>query len=65
MTGEYGLVDDSEADTPGDEWETIDVTDTDADRIARERDREFSQFRDRIKDADQFKVTASVFDDAT
>ena len=65
MTGEYGLVDPDEADTPGDEWEEIDVSDTDADRIARKRDREFTEFRDRIKDADQFKVTASVFDDAT
>ncbi|WP_323677522.1 serine/threonine-protein kinase Rio1 [Halorubellus sp. PRR65] len=65
MTGEYGLVDPSEADTPGDEWEEIDVSDTEADRIARKRDREFSEFRKRIKDADQFKVEASVFDDAT
>jgi len=65
MTGEYGLVDSSEADTPGDEWESIDVSDTDADRIARRRDREFDEFRKRIKDADQFKVEASVFDDAT
>ena len=65
MTGEYGLVDPSEADTPGDEWEEIDVSDTEADRIARKRDREFNEFRKRIKDADQFKVEASVFDDAT
>lgn len=49
----------------GDEWEDIDVSDTEADRIARRRDREFSDFRKRIKDADQFKVEASVFDDAT
>jgi RIO kinase 1 len=50
---------------PGDEWEEIDVSDTEADRIARKRDREFLTFRDRIKDADQFKVEDSVFDDAT
>ena len=50
---------------PGDEWEEIDVSDTEADRIARQRDREFDEFRRRIKDADQFKVEASVFDDAT
>ena len=62
---ELGLLDTDEIDSPGDEWEEVDVSDTDADRIARERDREFTQFRDRIKDADQFKVTASVFDDAT
>jgi RIO kinase 1 len=62
---EFGLVDEEDVDSPGDEWEEIDVADTEADRIARKRDREFSDFRDRIKDADQFKVEASVFDDAT
>jgi len=62
---ELGLLDTEEIDSPGDEWEEVDVSDTDADRIARKRDRKFTQFRDRIKDADQFKVTASVFDDAT
>jgi len=61
----FGLLDTDEADAPGDEWEELDVSDTDADRIARKRDREFSEFRKRIKDADQFKVEASVFDDAT
>ncbi|MFC6723229.1 serine/threonine-protein kinase Rio1 [Halobium palmae] len=63
--GEYELIDPEEADGFGDEWEEIDVTDTEADRIARSRDREFSEFRERIKDADQFKVEQSVFDDAT
>ncbi|WP_324756326.1 serine/threonine-protein kinase Rio1 [Haloarcula montana] len=62
---EFGLLDTDEVETPGDEWEEVDVSDTEADRIARKRDREFSQFRERIKDADQFKVEASVFDDAT
>jgi RIO kinase 1 len=62
---DYGLLDVDEADAPGDEFEAIDVSDTEADRIARRRDREFDQFRQRIKDADQFKVEASVFDDAT
>ncbi|WP_247003147.1 serine/threonine-protein kinase Rio1 [Halosolutus gelatinilyticus] len=62
---EYGLVDLDEAETPGDEWEEIDVSDTEADRIARKRDREFNEFQERIKDADQFKVEQSVFDDAT
>jgi len=62
---EYGLIDSDEAETPGDEWKEIDVSDTEADRIARKRDREFSQFRERIKDADQFKVEESVFDEAT
>ncbi|MFB6085158.1 MAG: serine/threonine-protein kinase Rio1 [Halorientalis sp.] len=65
MTAEFDLVDADEVDSPGDEWEEIDVSDTEADRIARNRDREFSEFRKRIKDADQFKVEASVFDDAT
>jgi RIO kinase 1 len=62
---EFGLVAPAEADTPGDEWESIDVTDTEADRIARQRDRKFDEFRKRLKDADQFKVEQSVFDDAT
>ncbi len=63
--GEFGLLETGDVDGVGDEWEEIDVSDTDADRIARKRDREFSEFRERIKDADQFKVEASVFDDAT
>ena len=65
MGNEYGLVDPDSVETPGDEWEEIDVSDTEADRIARKRDREFNQFQKRIKDADQFKVEQSVFDDAT
>ena len=65
MTGDFGLVEPAEADAPGDEWEEIDYTDTDADRIARKRDREFNEFRKRIKNTEQFKVEASVFDDAT
>ena len=65
MDQEYGLLDTDEVDVPGDEWEELDYADTDADRIARQRDRKFDQFQKRIKDADQFKVEASVFDDAT
>jgi len=65
MDGEYGLLDTDDVESPGDEWAEIDYTDTEADRIARERDREFSQFRDRLTDADQFKVEESVFDEAT
>ena len=65
MTEEYGLLDTDPEAAIGDEWETIDVTDTEADRIARQRDRKFEQFEDRIKDAEQFKVEQSVFDDAT
>ena len=65
MTGEYGLLEPDESDAPGDEFEQIDVSDTEADRIARERDREFSEFRKRIKDSDRFKVDDGAFDDAT
>ncbi|MDZ7746719.1 MAG: serine/threonine-protein kinase Rio1 [Halobacteriales archaeon] len=62
---DYDLVDADDVDTPGDEWEELDVSDDESDRIARRQDREFQEFRKRIKDADQFKVEASVFDDAT
>lgn len=65
MENGYGLLDQSQAEEPGDEWEEIDVSDTEADQIARKRDREFNEFRKRIKDADQFKVAESVFDEAT
>ena len=67
MTEEYGLLnpEEGEGEDFGDEWEEIDVSDTEADRIARKRDREFAEFRKRLKDADQFKVEQSVFDDAT
>ncbi|MFC4405119.1 serine/threonine-protein kinase Rio1 [Haloarchaeobius iranensis] len=65
MSDEYGLVEPEAVDEPGDEWEAIDVTDTEADRIARKRDRKFDQFRKRIKDNESLKVEASVFDDAT
>ncbi|MFC6837136.1 serine/threonine-protein kinase Rio1 [Halomarina ordinaria] len=62
---EYGLLDFENVEGVGDEWEEVDVSDTEADRIARKRDREFLEFRKRIKDAEQFKVEGSVFDDAT
>jgi RIO kinase 1 len=65
IEGEFGLLDPEGAEGVGDEWEEIDVSDTEADRVARKRDRKFNQFRKRLKDADQFKVEASVFDDAT
>jgi RIO kinase 1 len=65
MPGDDGLLDTTATDAPGDEWEALDVADTEADRIARRQDREFDEFRKRLKDADQFKVEQSVFDDAT
>jgi RIO kinase 1 len=64
MTEEYGLLEVGNI-APGDEWEELDVADTEADRIARKQDREFLEFRKRIKNTEQFKVEASVFDDAT
>jgi RIO kinase 1 len=65
MTGEFELVDQDNADAPGDEWEELDVSDTEADEIARRHDREFDEFRKKIKNSERFKVEASVFDDAT
>jgi RIO kinase 1 len=65
MTEEYGLLEVEEDETVGDEWEELDVSDSEADRIARKQDREFLEFRKRIKNTEQFKVEASVFDDAT
>ncbi|WP_254536617.1 serine/threonine-protein kinase Rio1 [Halomarina litorea] len=62
---EYGLLDFENTDGVGDEWEEVDVSDTEADRIARKRDRKFLEFRKRLKDNEQFKVEESVFDDAT
>ncbi|MEF8791790.1 MAG: serine/threonine-protein kinase Rio1 [Haloarculaceae archaeon] len=64
---EFDLIEpeEGEGEAFGDEWEEIDVSDDEADRIARKRDRKFLQFRKRIKDADQFKVEDSVFDEAT
>jgi RIO kinase 1 len=65
MPEEYGLLDLENAEEPGDEWEEIDVSDTEADKVQRQRDREFNQFRERLKNTEQFKVEQSVFDDAT
>jgi RIO kinase 1 len=65
MSEDYGLLDPEGADGVGDEWDQVDVDDTEADTIARKQDREFLEFRKRIKDTEQFKVEASVFDDAT
>jgi RIO kinase 1 len=65
MTEEYGLLEVEDDAVLGDEWEELDVADTEADRIARRQDREFLEFRKRIENTEQFKVTDSVFDDAT
>ena len=53
------------ADGPGDEFEEIEVEDSDADQIARRQDEAFDEFRKRIKNVETLKVEASVFDDAT
>jgi len=64
MGEDFGLTEEREGPS-GDEWEGLDVEDEEADRIARRQDRDFAEFRMRLKDADQFKVLGSVFDDAT
>jgi len=46
---DFGLLDPEGAEGAGDEWEEIDVSDTEADRIARRRDREFEDFTVRLK----------------
>jgi RIO kinase 1 len=61
---DYGLTAETEG-APGDEFEEIDVRDTEADRIARAKDREFAEFRKRLKDTEQFKLDDGAFDDAT
>ena len=65
MSEEYSLLEPDNAEGVGDEWEEIDVSDTEADKVQRQRDREFNQFRERLKNTEQFKVEQSVFDDAT
>jgi RIO kinase 1 len=62
--GDFGLAEDTEG-ASGDEWEDLDVSDDEADRIARGQDREFQEFRKRLKNTEQFKLDDSVFDDAT
>ncbi|MGM0604203.1 MAG: serine/threonine-protein kinase Rio1 [Halobacteriota archaeon] len=65
MTDEFEMIEPEAAEGFGDEWEEIDVSDTEADRIARRRDRSFDEFRKRITDNERLKVEQSVFDDAT
>lgn len=65
MTDDFTLIDEEATEVRGDQWESIDVTETDADRIAGRQDREFDEFRKRVKNTEGFKVEASVFDDAT
>ncbi|UPV75449.1 serine protein kinase RIO [Halorussus limi] len=65
MTEEHSLLEPENVEGVGDEWEEIDVSDTEADKVQRQRDREFNEFRERLKNTEQFKVEQSVFDDAT
>ncbi|MBP2250194.1 RIO kinase 1 [Halarchaeum solikamskense] len=62
MAGEFV---EETAGPAGDEWEDLDVSDDEVDRITRRQDREFESFLKRLKDADQFKVQEGAFDDAT
>ncbi|GAB7093827.1 serine/threonine-protein kinase Rio1 [Halolamina litorea] len=64
MSEDYGFVDEEMA-KPGDEFEEIEVADTEEDSTARRQDREFDEFRKRLKNTERFKVEQSVFDDAT
>jgi len=64
VTDEFGLAEDTEG-ASGDEFEELDVRDTEADRIARRQDREFAEFRKRLKDNERFKLDDGAFDDAT
>lgn len=65
MSDDHELIDQRTDDIPGDEWQSIDIRETEADRIAKRQDREFNEFRKRVKDSDEFKVEDAVFDDAT
>ena len=48
-----------------DTWTNIDFPDDEVDKLSRKNDRKFATFIKRIKDTDQFKVEANVFDDST
>lgn len=65
MSDDFELIDEEASETRGDKWESIDVTETEADKIAGRQDREFDEFRKLVKNREGFKVEASVFDDAT
>lgn len=64
MSEDYGFVDEEMA-KPGDEFEEIEVADTETDSTARRQDREFDEFRKRLKNVERLKVEQGAFDDAT
>ncbi|MEF8801939.1 MAG: serine/threonine-protein kinase Rio1 [Halolamina sp.] len=65
MSEDYGFLDEEDVEIAGDEFEEIDVADTDVDTTARRQDREFDEFRKRLKDVERLKVEQGAFDDAT
>ena len=65
MSEDYGFLDEENVEMPGDEFEEIDVADTAEDEEGRRQDREFDEFRKRLKNVERLKVEQSVFDDAT
>ena len=64
MSEDYGFVDEEMAE-PGDEFEEIELADTETDSTARRQDREFDEFRKRLKNVERLKVEQGAFDDAT
>jgi RIO kinase 1 len=65
MSEDYGFLDEENVEMPGDEFEEIEVADTAEDADARRQDRQFNQFRKRLKDVERLKVEQGAFDDAT
>jgi RIO kinase 1 len=65
MSEDYGFLDEEDVEIAGDEFEEIDVADTDVDTTARRQDREFDEFRKRLKNVERLKVEQGAFDDAT
>jgi RIO kinase 1 len=65
MSEDYGFLDEEDVEIAGDEFEEIDIADTDVDTTARRQDREFDEFRKRLKDVERLKVEQGAFDDAT
>jgi RIO kinase 1 len=65
MSEDYGFLDEENVEMPGDEFEEIEVADTAEDADARRQDREFDEFRKRLKDVERLKVEQGAFDDAT
>ncbi|MFB6221298.1 MAG: RIO1 family regulatory kinase/ATPase, partial [Halolamina sp.] len=65
MSEDYGFLDEEDVEIAGDEFEEIEIDDTQVDSTARRQDREFDEFRKRLKDVERLKVEQGAFDDAT